>query len=78
MGRHPNTANLGLETAGVSLVERANTLSVEEGGYRCVGAPTVWGAGDVLGAPGLASTGVEQAKAAVAAMFGEDSGTYRL
>ena len=45
MGRYPNTANLGLVSAGVSLVERANTLSVEDGGYRCVGAPTVYGAG---------------------------------
>ena len=51
----------------------ANTLQVEAGGYRCAGAPTVYGAGDVLGAPGLASTGVEQAKAAVAVARGESA-----
>ena len=31
----------------------------------------VYAAGDVIGAPALASTGVEQAKAAVGCMFGE-------
>jgi hypothetical protein len=32
------------------------------GRYQCVDAPTVFGAGDVLGPPGLASTGVEQVR----------------
>jgi pyruvate/2-oxoglutarate dehydrogenase complex dihydrolipoamide dehydrogenase (E3) component len=30
MGRYPNTAGLGLAAAGVALVERANTLQVEQ------------------------------------------------
>ena len=65
-GRYPNTTEIGLERAGVILHERTKHLETEEGRYQCAGAPTIFGAGDVLGPPGLASTGVEQAKAAIA------------
>lgn len=47
MGRYPNTSNVGLDTAGVTLKERTRHLEIEEGKYRCLNAPTVFGAGDV-------------------------------
>ena len=72
MGRYPNTKGLGLEEAGASLL-KGGVLQVDPATYRCEGAPTVYGAGDVIGPPSLASTGVEQAKAAIASMFGEES-----
>jgi len=66
VGRKPNTENLNLEAAGVTVDEYGGilvdaTLSTT--------APSVYAAGDVVGRPFLASTGVSQAIAAVNFMF---------
>ena len=50
MGRYPNTKGLGLEEAGASLL-KGGVLQVDPATYRCEGAPTVYGAGDVIGPP---------------------------
>jgi hypothetical protein len=71
MGRRPTTDGLGLAEAGAALDEKSGALRVDRATFRAEGCETVFGAGDVIGAPALASTGVEQAKAAVAHMFGE-------
>lgn len=69
VGRKPNTANLNLPSVGIDVDEYGGVLvdsrlraSSKEG--------NVYAAGDVLGRPFLASTGVAQGIASVAAMFG--------
>ena len=66
-GRVGNLDGLGLETIGVK-VDDKKRLVVDER-YR-TSVPHVLGAGDVLGFPGLASTGMEQARLAVQCAFG--------
>jgi len=59
LGRKPNTKGFGLEEAGVRLDERSAAVAVDSRLQTSV--PFIYAAGDVLGAPLLASTGVEQA-----------------
>ena len=66
-GRRPNTADLGLEQAGVAL-DRAGHVAVD-GHYRTTAANVV-AAGDVIGPPGLASVSMEQGRVAVSRAFG--------
>ena len=66
-GRDPNTAELALDRIGAS-VSSKGALVVDR--TLCALPERVWGAGDVLGPPSLASTGVQQATAAVDEMFG--------
>lgn len=69
VGRKPNTANLNLAAAGIETDEYGgikvgpNLVSTAPGG-------NVYAAGDVLGRPFLASTGVAQGVASVSSMFG--------
>mmetsp|Transcript_30704 Transcript_30704/g.45471 ORF Transcript_30704/g.45471 Transcript_30704/m.45471 type:complete len:665 (-) Transcript_30704:237-2231(-) len=67
VGRKPNTHKLGLKEAGVEMDEYGGILvdSRLQTTY-----PNVFAAGDVLGRPFLASTGVAQSVAAVSAIFG--------
>ena len=68
VGRKPNTARLNLEGAGIDMDEYGGILVDSR---LCTTAPggNVYAAGDVLGRPFLASTGVAQAQAAVNTMF---------
>mmetsp|Transcript_43346 Transcript_43346/g.107077 ORF Transcript_43346/g.107077 Transcript_43346/m.107077 type:complete len:549 (+) Transcript_43346:73-1719(+) len=66
-GRDPNSASLNLGAVGATLDARG-ALAVDR--QLCAVDGVVWGAGDVLGPPSLASTGIQQATAAIAAMFG--------
>jgi NAD(P) transhydrogenase len=62
-----NTSGLGLEAAGVRTDDRGRIMVDET--FR-TSAPTVSAAGDVIGAPALASTSMEQARVAVCRAFG--------
>ena len=62
MGRQPNLEDLNLNATGLSLNEKG-TLAVNE---HCQTAlPHIYGVGDLLGPPGLASTAMEQGRRAV-------------
>lgn len=66
-GRTSNTADLALERAGLTPGERG--LVTVDATYRTA-VPHVYAAGDVIGPPGLASTGMEQARCAVCHALG--------
>lgn len=66
-GRSPNTESIGLEQAGVTL-DAGGRILVDEGGR--TSRPTIFAAGDVIGAPALASTSMEQGRIAACHMFG--------
>ncbi len=66
-GRQGNTAGLGLEAAGIEPNPRG-LIPVDEH-YRSV-AEHIYAAGDVIGPPALAATGIEQARIAVSHAFG--------
>ncbi len=68
-GRTGNTDGLGLAAVGVETDERGRVLV--DGHFR-TSAPGVFAAGDVIGAPALASTSMEQARVAVCRAFGFD------
>lgn len=72
VGRKPNTGSLNLQAAGIQVDEYGGILV---GPKLATTAPdgNVYAAGDVLGRPFLASTGVAQAKAALASMFGDET-----
>lgn len=70
VGRIPNTASLNLAAAGIKVDEYGGIL-VDSNLRATTKAQNVYAAGDVLGRPFLASTGVAQGIAAIAAMFGE-------
>jgi NAD(P) transhydrogenase len=70
VGRKPNTANLNLASAGIEIDEYGGIL-VDSNLRATAKAGNVYAAGDVLGRPFLASTGVAQGVAAIAAIFGE-------
>ena len=61
-GRQSNTANLGLEKAGVKSGERG-IIPVNE--HFQTNIENIYAAGDVIGFPALASTSAEQARRAV-------------
>jgi NAD(P) transhydrogenase len=65
-GRIANTEGLGLEGIGVAIGRHGRPV-VDEGFRTSV--PHVFAAGDVIGFPGLASTGMEQGRVAVASAF---------
>ena len=66
-GRRSNTKSLNLAAAGLAAEERGD-LKVDEH-YRTA-APHIYAAGDVIGFPGLASTGMQQARRAISVAFG--------
>ena len=65
-GRQSNVQGLGLEQVGVTLGERGLILVDEN--YR-TNIPNIYALGDVIGFPALASTSMEQARAAVVDAF---------
>lgn len=69
-GRQANTDKLNLQGVGVELDKAGNVLV---DGQLHTSVKTIYAAGDVLGAPALASTGIEQALAAVRTMFKLDT-----
>ena len=66
-GRVGNTDELGLEAAGVRVDERGRIV-VDEAVL--TSAPGIYAAGDVIGPPALASTAMEQGRAAAGRAFG--------
>ena len=66
-GRQSNTANLGIEKAGVKIGERG-LIPVNE--HYQTNIENIYAAGDVIGFPALASTSMEQARRAVRHGFG--------
>jgi NAD(P) transhydrogenase len=66
-GRAGNTANLGLDRAGVKADERGRIL-VDE--HFQTSTPHIYAAGDVVGSPGLASVSMEQGRVAACHAFG--------
>jgi NAD(P) transhydrogenase len=65
-GRNSNTGSLNLAAAGIEPGKRG--LLVVDGQYRTT-VPHIFGAGDVIGAPALAATSVEQARVAMCHAF---------
>ncbi|MDP1768306.1 MAG: Si-specific NAD(P)(+) transhydrogenase [Nitrospirota bacterium] len=71
MGRQPNLEDLNLSATGLPLTEKG-TLAVNE---HCQTAlPHIYGVGDLLGPPGLASTAMEQGRRAVCHALGLPEG----
>ena len=68
-GRVGNTDGLGLDVVGVATDERGRIIVDHH--FR-TSVPTVFAAGDVIGAPALASTSMEQARVAVCRAFDFD------
>ena len=66
-GRTGNTKGLNLEAAGVKLSERGHILVDEQ--FRTA-APSIYAVGDVIGAPALAATSMEQGRVAMCHAFG--------
>ncbi|MEO5913046.1 MAG: Si-specific NAD(P)(+) transhydrogenase [Luteolibacter sp.] len=66
-GRQSNTASLNLAAAGITPGNRG-LVPVDPHYQSCV--PHIYAAGDVVGPPALAATGIEQARVAVAHAFG--------
>jgi NAD(P) transhydrogenase len=66
-GRTGNVDGLGLEAIGVKVDERKRVIVDKS--FRTT-APSVFAAGDVIGFPALASTGMEQGRLAVQCAFG--------
>jgi NAD(P) transhydrogenase len=65
-GRMSDTGTLNLDAAGVKTSERG-LIAVD--GYFRTGVPHIYAAGDVIGSPALAATGMEQARVAVCHAF---------
>ncbi len=66
-GRSSNTDGLGLDRAGVALGTRG---LVPVDAHCQTAVPHIYAAGDVIGAPALAATSIEQARIAVCHAFG--------
>jgi NAD(P) transhydrogenase len=66
-GRTGNTKGLNLEAAGVKLNERGH-IQVDE--HFRTAAPSIYAVGDVIGAPALAATSMEQGRVAMCHAFG--------
>ena len=71
VGRKPNTRALNLPAARIQVDEYGGILVDARLATSAPGG-NIYAAGDVVGRPFLASTGVAQSKAAIAAMFGEE------
>merc|ERR1719316_1399885 len=69
IGRKPNVTGFGIQKLGVKMAERGGHIEVDSGFQSSV--PGIYAAGDVIGPPSLASTGVHQAQGAVVSMFDE-------
>jgi NAD(P) transhydrogenase len=65
-GRQGNTADLGLEMAGLS-ADKRGLLKVND--HYQTDVPNIYAAGDVIGFPALASTSMEQARIAMCHAF---------
>jgi NAD(P) transhydrogenase len=72
VGRKPNTANLNLPAAGIK-TDSYGGIEVNSGLMTAASGKNVYAAGDVLGRPFLASTGMAQGSAAIESMFKEDA-----
>ena len=71
VGRQPNLEDLNLDATGLTLTEKG-TLAVNE---HCQTAlPHIYGVGDLLGPPGLASSAMEQGRRAVCHALGLQEG----
>lgn len=68
IGRKPNVNNSGIEKLGLKMAD-AGHIKVD-GNFQ-TNIEGIYAAGDVIGPPSLASTGVHQAQGAVCAMFEE-------
>jgi len=68
VGRRPNTGNLGLDKAGVSLNARG---FIEVDSQRRTAVPNIYAIGDVTGDPGLAHKATVEGKVAAEAILGE-------
>jgi len=68
IGRTGATAELGLERAGVELDARGR---ITVNAHFQTNVPTIYAVGDVIGFPSLASTSLEQGRAAARHAFGE-------
>jgi NAD(P) transhydrogenase len=68
-GRSSNTDELDLPAAGVATGKRG--LIAVDASYR-TSVPHILAAGDVIGAPALAATGMEQARTAITRALGSD------
>lgn len=67
LGRQANVEDLGLDAAGLSVTEKG-TLPVNEHCQTAV--PHIYGVGDLIGPPGLASTAMEQGRRAACHALG--------
>ena len=65
-GRSGRIAGLGLEQVGVKLGKRE---TIEVNNKYCTNIPNIYAEGDVIGFPALASTSMDQGRAAVTHMF---------
>ena len=70
-GRRSNTRMLNLTAAGLTPGERGD-LKVDQ--YYRTAVPHIYAAGDVIGFPALASTGMQQARRAMTIAFGMGTG----
>lgn len=68
IGRQGATAELGLDKAGLSADPRGR---IQVNGNYQTSVPHIYAAGDVIGFPALASTSMEQGRAAACHMFGQ-------
>lgn len=71
LGRQPNLEDLNLGATGLSLTEKG-ALSVNEHCQTAV--PNIYGAGDLLGPPGLASSAMEQGRRTICHSLGLPEG----
>lgn len=72
VGRKPNTVNLNLPAAGIK-TDSYGGIEVDSKLKTSATGGNVYAAGDVLGRPFLASTGMAQGTAAIASMFMEET-----
>ena len=70
VGRRPNSANLGLDKAGVNVTDRGY-IPVDK--QRRTSVPHIFALGDVAEEPGLAHKATAEAKVAVETILGEPS-----
>ena len=67
-GRNGNIKGLNLEKVGVKVNEKRELIEVDDK-YQ-TNIPSIWAVGDVIGFPALASTSMDQGRAAVSHIFG--------